>query len=73
VCKNLKIILDIVSDLTYKHENFQREIPCIMGYTINENLIKFEDLNIYIVSSTCLSFLCSQKYEVFKIDFFLLF
>jgi hypothetical protein len=29
---------------------------------------KFEDLNIYTLRSTRLSFLCSQKYKIFKID-----
>jgi hypothetical protein len=66
----MKTNLDIVNMVTYKHANFQYEILYIMGYTKITNygkICRFE--NIYD-RSTCLSFLCSPKYKVFKYQFF---
>jgi hypothetical protein len=64
----MKINLDIVNDVTYKHAKFQYEIRYIMGYTKNTNygnICRFE--NIYN-RSTRLSFLCSPKYKVFEYE-----
>jgi hypothetical protein len=65
----MKVNLDIVNDLTYKHVKFQYEIHYIMGYTKITNygnICRFENIHNRF---TCLSFLCSQKYKVFEYEF----
>jgi hypothetical protein len=65
----MKINLDIVNDVTYKHVKFQYyKIRYIMGYTKIKNygnICRFE--NIYN-RSTRLSFLCSPKYKIFEYE-----
>jgi hypothetical protein len=65
----MKINLDIVNDVTYKHAKFQYEIRYIMGYTKMANcgnICRFENIHN---RSTCLVLLCSQKYKVFEYGF----
>jgi hypothetical protein len=44
----MKINLDIVNDVTYKHTKFCYEVLCIIGYM---KIIKFVVLKIYIPRS----------------------
>jgi hypothetical protein len=65
----MKINLDIVNDVTYKHAKFQYKILYIMGYkkmTNYGNICRFENIHN---RSTRLPFLCSLKYKVFDYKF----
>jgi hypothetical protein len=65
----MKINLDKVNDVTYKHVKFHYEILSIVSYTkiINsEKICRFEDTH---TQTTCLSFLCSPGYNEFEHDF----
>jgi hypothetical protein len=65
----MKINIDIVNDVIYKHEFFYYEIHCIVVY---KKIIKFGenvDLKIYLLRSTRLLFLWIPKYKVFEHEF----
>jgi hypothetical protein len=66
----MKINLDIVNNVTYKHVKFQYKICYIMDFTKMTNygnIYRFENIHN---RSTRLLFLCSQKYKVFWIWIF---
>jgi hypothetical protein len=50
----MKIYLDIVNSVIYKHLKFQYEILCIVGYKKWQNLIQFIDLKIDLDLHVCL-------------------
>jgi hypothetical protein len=65
----MKTNLDIVIDVAYKYAKFWYEILCIVGYTEMTKSDKIGRFEIYILRSTCLLFLCSPEYKVFKHDY----
>jgi hypothetical protein len=65
--RNLKINMDILNGVTYKHAHFQCKIICITSYTKMKKYDKFADLNMYIIKSTHLSFCVSKNTKHLKI------
>jgi hypothetical protein len=67
--KIMKTNLDIVNDVTYKHENFKYKILYIMGYTKMTNsdqICRFESIYTTIYTFVIL---CSPEYKVFEHEF----
>jgi hypothetical protein len=64
----MKINLDIVNGITYKHKFFLRNTLYCKLHKNNKSG-KICRLEIYVLRSRHVSFLCSPKYKVFEYDF----